>query len=154
GFVTGEIERRTGDIVGPDVRCSRFHTPLIEPNMQISCIRLSDKSLTPSHTTGRGQAVSGVRAGSSRKGARVKLSGEMVTSTRAENGVLAYQKFISDDRRTVYVHERYEDSDAAVAHLPTFVAIFGELSERGAGGANTEISHVCGLRRGCPGRCS
>jgi quinol monooxygenase YgiN len=55
-----------------------------------------------------------------------KLTGEMVTSTRAENGVLAYQRFISDDRRTVYVHERYEDSDAAVAHLRTFAVIFGE----------------------------
>ena len=46
--------------------------------------------------------------------------------TRAESGVLAYQRFISDDQRTVYVHERYEDSDAAIAHLRTFAAIFGE----------------------------
>jgi quinol monooxygenase YgiN len=49
----------------------------------------------------------------------------MVNSTRAETGVLAYQRFISDDQRTVYVHERYEDSDAAGAHLRTFAAIFG-----------------------------
>ena len=55
-----------------------------------------------------------------------KLTGEMVNSTRSERGVLAYQRFISDDRRTVYVHERYEDSNAAVAHLRTFAAIFGE----------------------------
>jgi quinol monooxygenase YgiN len=55
-----------------------------------------------------------------------KLTGEMVNSTRAERGVLAYQRFISDDRQTVYVHERYEDSDAAVAHLRAFAAIFGE----------------------------
>ncbi len=55
-----------------------------------------------------------------------KLTGEMVNSTQSERGVLAYQRFISDDRRTVYVHERYEDSDAAVAHLQIFTAIFGE----------------------------
>jgi quinol monooxygenase YgiN len=55
-----------------------------------------------------------------------KLTGEMVSSTRAERGVLAYQRFISDDQQTVYVHERYEDSDAAMAHLHAFAAIFGE----------------------------
>jgi quinol monooxygenase YgiN len=38
------------------------------------------------------------------------LTGEMVTSTQAENGVLASQRFISADRQTVYVHERYENS--------------------------------------------
>ena len=32
------------------------------------------------------------------------LTGEMVASTRAESGVLAYQRFISEDRQTVYVH--------------------------------------------------
>ena len=46
-----------------------------------------------------------------------KLIGEMVSSAQAENGVLAYQRFISEDQQTVYVHERYEDSDAAAAHL-------------------------------------
>jgi quinol monooxygenase YgiN len=55
-----------------------------------------------------------------------RLTGEMVSTARAEHGVLAYQRFISDDRRTVYVHERYEDSDAAVAHLRIFAATFGE----------------------------
>ena len=54
------------------------------------------------------------------------LTGEMVASTQAENGVLAYQRFISADRQTVYVHERYENSDAAVAHLAKFAARFGE----------------------------
>jgi len=54
------------------------------------------------------------------------LTGEMVASTQAENGVLAYQRFISADRQTVYVHERYENSDAAVAHLAKFAATFGE----------------------------
>ena len=49
------------------------------------------------------------------------LTREMVTSTQVESGVLAYQRFISDDRQTVYVHERYEDSSAAAAHLAKFV---------------------------------
>jgi hypothetical protein len=35
-----------------------------------------------------------------------KLTGEMVAAARTEHGVLAYQKFIGDDRLTVYVHER------------------------------------------------
>jgi quinol monooxygenase YgiN len=55
-----------------------------------------------------------------------KLTGEMVASAQAEKGVLAYQRFISEDRQTVYVKERYENSDAAVAHLIKFAAAFGE----------------------------
>ena len=54
------------------------------------------------------------------------LTGEMVAATRAETGVLAYQRFIGEDRETVYVHERYENSDAAMAHLVKFAATFGE----------------------------
>jgi len=54
------------------------------------------------------------------------LTGEMVASTQAEIGVLAYQRFISADRQTVYVHERYVNSDAAMAHLVKFAARFGE----------------------------
>jgi hypothetical protein len=49
------------------------------------------------------------------------LTGEMVASAQAESGVLAYRRFISEDRQTVYVHERYENSAAAVAHLVKFV---------------------------------
>jgi quinol monooxygenase YgiN len=55
-----------------------------------------------------------------------KLTAQMVNSTRAETGVLAYQRFISDDRQTVHVHESYESSAAAIAHLQKFAAIFGE----------------------------
>jgi hypothetical protein len=42
-----------------------------------------------------------------------KLTGEMVASAQAENGVLAYQRFISEDGQTIFVHERYEHSGAA-----------------------------------------
>jgi len=57
------------------------------------------------------------------------LTGEMVASTRAESGVLAYQRFISEDRQTVYVHERFGNSDAALAHLVKFAATFGRRYE-------------------------
>ena len=40
----------------------RFHIPLIEPDMQISRIRLSDKTGMPSPTARRAQAQLGVRA--------------------------------------------------------------------------------------------
>src|SRR5947199_10216043 len=52
----------------------RFHIPLIEPDMQISRIRLSDKNFTPSPTTRRAQAGIGVRARSARRGAGVDRS--------------------------------------------------------------------------------
>lgn len=54
------------------------------------------------------------------------LTGEMVAATRLENGVLAYQRFIGDDLQTIHVHERYESSEAAAAHLRNFAAMFGE----------------------------
>jgi quinol monooxygenase YgiN len=55
-----------------------------------------------------------------------KLTGEMVASTRAETGVLGYQRFVSDDGRTVHLYERYTNPAVAVAHLHKFGAIFGE----------------------------
>lgn len=54
------------------------------------------------------------------------LTGEMVAATRTESGVLAYQRFISDGRQTIYVHECYEDSAAAAAHLRKFTASFAQ----------------------------
>jgi quinol monooxygenase YgiN len=55
-----------------------------------------------------------------------KLTGEMVASTRDEIGVLSYQRFVSDDRQTVHVYERYQNSEAAIAHLQKFAVTFGE----------------------------
>ncbi len=52
----------------------RFHIPLIEPDWRLSRIRLSDKTITPSPTTGRAPAQSGARAQSARRGARVDKS--------------------------------------------------------------------------------
>ena len=54
------------------------------------------------------------------------LTGAMVEATRAERGVLSYQRFVSDDGGTVHVYERYADSAAALAHLENFARQFGE----------------------------
>lgn len=48
------------------------------------------------------------------------LTAEMVESTRGEHGVLSYQRFVSEDGRSVHVYERYADAAAAVAHLRAF----------------------------------
>jgi quinol monooxygenase YgiN len=54
------------------------------------------------------------------------LTGEMVEATRREFGVLSYQRFVSEDSKTVHVYERYEDSAAALAHLRMFAKAFAE----------------------------
>lgn len=55
----------------------------------------------------------------------LELTAEMVEETANEPGVLAYQRFIGDDG-TVYVVERYENSEAALAHLEAFRSRFAE----------------------------
>ena len=54
------------------------------------------------------------------------LTGEMVASTRREEGVLSYQRFVTGDGRFVYVYERYVNSAAALAHLKTFRLDYGD----------------------------
>jgi quinol monooxygenase YgiN len=62
------------------------------------------------------------------------LTGEMVEAARREHGVLAYQRFVSADRKLVLVYERYADSAAALAHLrqfeKNFAKRFSEMAER------------------------
>lgn len=62
------------------------------------------------------------------------LTAEMVASTRNEPGALCFERFVSDDRQTVHLYERYLDSTAAVEHLQTFqqtfAARFAALVER------------------------
>ncbi len=49
------------------------------------------------------------------------LMEEMVTGTReSEPGTLIYEWSISADRRTVWILERYTDSDAVMTHMGTF----------------------------------
>jgi quinol monooxygenase YgiN len=54
------------------------------------------------------------------------LTRAMVEQARNENGVLSYQRFISDDGQTIHVHERYVNSDAALAHLRAFARFFAD----------------------------
>jgi quinol monooxygenase YgiN len=49
-----------------------------------------------------------------------ELTAEMVASTRAESGVLSYQRFATNDQKIVHAYERYANSDAALAHLQNF----------------------------------
>ena len=52
------------------------------------------------------------------------LMGEMVASSRREVGVLSHERFVSEDGKFVYAHERYADTAAALAHVRTFEKIF------------------------------
>ncbi len=54
------------------------------------------------------------------------LTEEMVDATRGEAGALIYERFISEDGKTIWVYERYADSAAAVAHLRAFAEQFGD----------------------------
>lgn len=53
------------------------------------------------------------------------LTREMVASTRGEQGVVSYERYVSEDGATVHVYEQYADSAAAVAHLRAFGEKFG-----------------------------
>jgi quinol monooxygenase YgiN len=52
------------------------------------------------------------------------LMEEMVESTRAEPGALAYEWFVSDDASVVILYERYADSAAVLTHSGAFHAKF------------------------------
>lgn len=54
------------------------------------------------------------------------LMGEMVAATRNEPGTVGYEWFLSNDGTTCHIHERYADSEAAIAHLQNFGANFAE----------------------------
>jgi quinol monooxygenase YgiN len=64
------------------------------------------------------------------------LTGEMVTVTRREPGVLSYQRFVNENGTIIRAYERYADSAAAVAHLEAFAkrfaGRFSAMVERGA----------------------
>jgi quinol monooxygenase YgiN len=54
------------------------------------------------------------------------LMADMVESTQAERGALAYEWFLDGDGAVVHIRERYADSEAVVVHLTTFGARFAE----------------------------
>ena len=58
------------------------------------------------------------------------LTNEMVEATKNEPGALIYERYVSDDRQTVHVFERYVDPNAAVAHLTAFGRTYGEKFSR------------------------
>ena len=52
---------------------------------------------------------------------------EMAEQTKAnERGTLRYQWSINEDGTVGHIHERYEDSDAALTHLATFNERYAE----------------------------
>jgi quinol monooxygenase YgiN len=53
------------------------------------------------------------------------LTREMVESTRKEVGALSYERFASEDVKSIHAYERYADSAAAVAHLKEFKTKYG-----------------------------
>lgn len=50
----------------------------------------------------------------------------MVESTRAETGTRNYEWFVSDDKATCHLYERYAGNDAALAHIANFGTNFAE----------------------------
>jgi quinol monooxygenase YgiN len=56
----------------------------------------------------------------------ISLMHEMVSATRAEAGTQAYEWYLSEDRATCHICERYTDSDAVMVHLGAFGANFAE----------------------------
>ncbi|MGI9491906.1 MAG: putative quinol monooxygenase [Geminicoccaceae bacterium] len=55
------------------------------------------------------------------------LMNEMVAATNAnEPDALAYEWFVSDDRKSCHIYERYADSAAVMTHLGNFGAHFAK----------------------------
>jgi quinol monooxygenase YgiN len=54
------------------------------------------------------------------------LMEEMVASAKNEPGTLDYEWFVAGDRRTVLIHERYRDVEAAAVHSAKFSSDFRE----------------------------
>lgn len=58
------------------------------------------------------------------------LTREMIESTKLEDGVLVYERFVSEDSGKVFIYERYANSEAAISHLRSFREQFGEAFGR------------------------
>ncbi len=55
-----------------------------------------------------------------------ELSKEMMKSTQYETGTMQYEWNMMDDKQTVIIIERYENSKAALIHTKTFAEKFAE----------------------------
>lgn len=49
-----------------------------------------------------------------------RLAKDMCAATEQEEGALAYEWFLSEDRATCHIYERYADNAAVMAHLANF----------------------------------
>ena len=55
------------------------------------------------------------------------LMNDMVAGTKNdEPGALNYEWFISEDKKTCHIYERYQDSDVVMTHLGNFGEKYGE----------------------------
>jgi quinol monooxygenase YgiN len=55
-----------------------------------------------------------------------QLVAPLVAATKQEEGALAYEYNVSDDRTTVHILEHYRDSDAVVLHVESTFAKFAD----------------------------
>ena len=58
------------------------------------------------------------------------LTNEMIESARLEDGVLVYERFLSEDGGKIFLYERYPNSDAAISHLRSFRDKFADALGR------------------------
>ncbi|MEZ0364856.1 putative quinol monooxygenase [Mycobacterium sp. pUA109] len=66
------------------------------------------------------------------------LAQDAVVSVRGEAGALQYDWFLSDDQTKCVVLEKYESSEAVLAHLANAGALIGRLAKLG-GGLDIEV---------------
>lgn len=59
-------------------------------------------------------------------GAFKDLIAEMVAGTNIEPQTLAYEWYVSEDTGTVYIFEKYADSEAMITHVGGFMKIWAE----------------------------
>ncbi|WP_372028437.1 putative quinol monooxygenase [Pseudomonas kurunegalensis] len=65
--------------------------------------------------------------------ALLKIVQQLVADTEQEEGSLTYEYFASEDESTIFIHERYVDSAAAIFHLthtfPPYAESFAKFTE-------------------------
>jgi quinol monooxygenase YgiN len=58
------------------------------------------------------------------------LTKEMIEAARREDGVLVYERFMSEDGGKIFVYERYANSEVALLHLRSFQEKFADAFAR------------------------
>ena len=62
-----------------------------------------------------------------------RLAAQALELTKGEAGALQYDWFFSSDETRCVVRERYENSDAILAHMANLGELIGKLAELGGG---------------------